>query len=239
MNAFEYLKKYGNPDTYEQDLKRLEQGEPIQYIVGHVDFYGCPIIVNPNVLIPRFETEGLVEKVIEKVQDYSSLKIVDLGTGSGCIAIALKKNLNCDVDAVDISPLALEVAKENAKVNQVDITFYEGDFLEPLQDTYDVIVSNPPYIAYDEEIMDIVKKNEPEIALYAENDGLFYYYEIIKKAKKYLKPNGILAFEIGYQQGDILKKYAKKYFPNAKITVGKDLQGKNRYLFVETKVLVH
>lgn len=235
MNPLEYLKKYGNPATYEKDKIRLEKGEPVQYIVGNVEFYGCSIIVNPNVLIPRFETEGLVEKVINKVGNrINTLKIVDLGTGSGCIAIALKKNLNCNMDAVDISNSALEVAKENAWQNAVDITFFEGNFLNPLNCTYDVIVSNPPYIAYDEEIMDIVKKNEPKVALYAEENGLSCYYEIIKNALNYLKPNGILAFEIGYQQGNILKEYAKKFFPNAKVTIEKDLQKRDRYLFIET-----
>lgn len=233
MDATKYLQKYGNPDTFEQDLKRLEQGEPVQYIVGDVDFYGCPIIVNLNVLIPRFETEGLVEKVISKVKNRSNLKIVDLGTGSGCIAIALKKQLNCEMDAVDISRDALQVAQQNAKINQVDITFYEGDFLEPLHNTYDVIISNPPYIAYEEEIMDIVKKNEPEIALYAEDHGLLCYKKILADAKFYLKPNGIIAFEIGYQQGEILKEYARKLFPTKKITIEKDLQEKDRYLFIE------
>ena len=233
MNAIEYLKKYGNTNTYEQDLERLEQGEPVQYIVGNVDFYDCPIIVNPSVLIPRFETEGLVEKVIQKVKNKPHLKIVDLGTGSGCIAIALKKKLDCEMDAVDISSSALEVAKKNAEINQVAITFYEGDFLEPLHDTYDVIVSNPPYIAYDEEIMDIVKKNEPELALYADDKGLICYKKILKDAKKYLRVNGLMAFEIGCEQGEILKEVASSFFKEAKISIEKDLQGKNRYLFVE------
>lgn len=233
MDALAYLKKYGNPDTFEQDLKRLGQGKPVQYIVGDVDFYGCPIIVNPNVLIPRFETEGLVEKVIAKMKNRTHLKIVDLGTGSGCIAIALKKQLNCEMDAVDISKEALQVARENAKINQVDITFYEGDFLEPLHDTYDVIISNPPYIAYEEEIMDIVRKNEPQIALYAEDNGLLCYKRILTDAKSYLKADGIIAFEIGYQQGEVLKEYARKLFPTKKITIEKDLQEKDRYLFIE------
>lgn len=235
MDALEYLKKYGNPHTFKQDKVRLEQGEPVQYIVGNVDFYGCLITVNPSVLIPRFETERLIERVLEKVSQKSNrLKIVDLGTGSGCIAIALKKNLDCDVDAVDISKDALHVAKENAAINHVDITFYEGDFLKPLKDSYDVIISNPPYIAPEEEIMDIVKKNEPSLALYAEENGLSCFYEIIKDAKSHLNQGGVIAFEIGYQQGEALKEYAQRYFETAHITIEKDLSGKNRYLFIET-----
>ncbi len=233
MDASEYLKKYGNPNTYEEDYMRLQAGEPVQYIVGSVEFYGYPILVNPNVLIPRFETEGLVEQIVAKVKNRSTLKIVDLGTGSGCIAIALKKRLNCEMDAVDISSKALEVAKENAKNNQVDITFYEGDFLKPLSGSYDVIVSNPPYLSYEEEIMEIVAKNEAKIALYAEDNGLICYKKILKDAKSHLRPKGLIAFEIGYQQGDILKEYAHTIFPDAVITVEKDLQGKERYLWIE------
>lgn len=234
MNPVEYLKKYGNPITISQDLIRLEKGEPVQYIIGNVDFYGCSIVVNPNVLIPRFETEGLVEKIIQKnLQYHQTIKIADLGTGSGCIAIALKKHLKCEVDAVDISKKALEVARQNAKDNHVEITFYEGDFLKPLTGMYDVIVSNPPYISYNEEIMELVKNNEPKIALYAEQNGYACYYKIIKNAKNHLKKGGLLAFEIGYQQGNELKKYAQQIFQTAYITVERDLQGKERYLFIE------
>lgn len=233
MNPEEYLKQYGNPDTYISDFERLQNGEPVQYIVGNVDFYGFELEVNPSVLIPRFETEQMVEKIIEKCKfKSSSLKIVDLGTGSGCIAIALQKKLNCKVDAVDISKEALEIAKKNAVKNNADITFYQGDFLEPLTKTYDVIVSNPPYIDPEEEIMELVRKNEPSLALFAENHGLACYQKIINQAKRYLNPNGFLIFEIGYQQGNLLKEYAEKYFKKAKIVVEKDLQGKDRYLWI-------
>ena len=232
MENIEYLKKYIDKDKLEDGLKRLENGEPVQYIVGNVDFYGNKIIVNKNVLIPRFETEGLVEKTIEYFKNNKKmLNILDLGTGSGCIAIALKKELNCNVDAVDISIDALEVAKENAKLNNVEINFINSDMLDKVTKKYDLIISNPPYIAYDEEIMDIVKDNEPHIALYASDDGLFYYKEIIKEANKYLNDNGLLAFEIGYLQGDKLLEYSKKYFD--KVKVEKDLSGKDRYLFIE------
>lgn len=235
MTPEEYLKQYGNPDTYLSDLNRLQNGEPVQYIVGNVDFYGFELEVNPNVLIPRFETEQMVEKIIEKCKfKSSSLKIVDLGTGSGCIAITLQKKLNCKVDAVDISKEALEVAKKNAIKNEANITFYQGDFLEPLTETYDVIVSNPPYIDPEEEIMELVRKNEPYLALFASNHGLSCYQKIISQAKHYLNSGGFLIFEIGYQQGDLLKIYAEKYFPKAKIIVEKDLQKKDRYLWIIT-----
>ena len=174
MTDLEYLKKYykGNIDDA---ITRLKNGEPVQYILGDVDFYGNIIKVDKRVLIPRFETEGLVEIVLKYLSN-TGLDIVDLGTGSGCIPITLKKKLpNINIDAVDISLDALDVALENAKLNNVEINFIHGDMLKPLNKKYDVIISNPPYIAYDEEIMDIVKNNEPKNALYADNDGLYFY----------------------------------------------------------------
>ena len=142
----EYLKKYLKEEELEEGIKKLNQGIPVQYIIGNVDFYGNVIEVNENVLIPRFETEGLVEKTIERLKNRKNLKIVDLGTGSGCIAITLAKKLNCEVDAVDISSKALEVAKKNAINNDVSINFYLGDLLKPLKNKYDCIISNPPYM---------------------------------------------------------------------------------------------
>lgn len=232
MTDIDYLKKYLEPSKLEEGIRRLENGEPVQYIVGNVDFYGYNFIVNKNVLIPRFETEELVDRTIKYIKKYLSdnLDIVDLGTGSGCIAITLKKELNCNVDAVDISKKALEVAKLNAKNNNVDINFIEGDMLKPLSKKYDVIISNPPYISYNEEIEDLVKNNEPHSALYAEDEGLYYYKEIIKNANNYLKGKAIIAFEIGYLQGPILKEYAYNYFDN--VIVEQDLSGKDRFLFI-------
>ena len=228
----EYLKKYLDSSKLDEGLKRLKNGEPVQYIVGNVNFYGNVINVNKNVLIPRFETEELVSRTIKLIKKHlnNNLDIVDLGTGSGCIAITLKKELDCNVDAVDISIKALEVAKENAKLNNVDINFIEGDMLKPLNKKYDVIISNPPYIAYNEEIEDIVKNNEPHTALYAEDEGLYFYKEIIKNANNYLKDKAIIAFEIGYLQGNKLKEFASNYFSN--ITIEQDLSGKDRYLFI-------
>ena len=176
-----YLYKYlDNLDEYENAIDKLIEGKPVQYIVGNVDFYGLNIKVNENVLIPRFETEELVDKTIKYINNYfdNKLDIVDIGTGSGAIAIILKSNLDCNMDAVDISKEALGVAKENARRLNTEINFYLGDLLEPLNKKYDVIISNPPYIAYDEEIEEIVKNNEPHLALYAENDGLKCYENI-------------------------------------------------------------
>lgn len=234
MTDIEYLKKYfkGNLD---EAIQRLNNGEAIQYIVGNVDFFGYLFKVNKNVLIPRFETEELVEKTIVKCKKRfnKQINIVDIGTGSGCIAVTLKKELYSKVDAVDISKEALEVAKKNATHNKVDICFYEGNLLEPLTKKYDVLISNPPYIDKNEKIMDVVKKNEPELALYAKHNGLYCYEEIIRNAKKVMEEKCLLAFEIGSTQGEYLKEYAKKYFSKAIITVEKDLQGRDRFLFIE------
>lgn len=240
ISAFFY-KKEDNYGLTKEDItllnskiEEIKSGKPIQYVIGNVDFYGYIFDVNEDVLIPRFETETLVEKTLNYIKKYFNKKIdiVDLGTGSGCIAITLKKKIDCNVDAVDISSEALKVAKENAKKNNTDINFIEGDMLKPLDKKYDVIISNPPYIDPEEEIMDIVKDNEPNIALYALDHGVYYYKEIIKKAKNYLNERFIIAFEIGYKQGEELKEYAKKHFPDAIISIENDLSEKNRYLFI-------
>jgi len=239
MTDIEYLKKYLPEDKLETGLKRLEKGEPVQYIVGNVDFYGYTFNVNPCVLIPRFETEELVSKTLEyaSIIFKEPLKAVDLGTGSGCIAITLKKKLGSKIDmsAVDISKAALEVASLNAKENEVEIKFYHGDMLEPLEEKFDLIISNPPYIRKDEEIMKIVRDNEPSIALYADNEGLANYEKILSAAKNYLNQKSMLAFEIGWWQGEKVVEIAKRYFPDALIKVEKDMQEKDRFVFIFNK----
>lgn len=236
-----YLKKYireNNLDNtyYEKCYQELLKGRPIQYIIGNVDFYGNIIHVNEHVLIPRFETELLCEKTINKVKKIfpnQNIDIIDLGTGSGCIAITLKKNLSAKVDAIDISEKALEVAKSNAKYHNLDINFINQDMIDISSKKYDVIISNPPYISYDEEIMDIVKENEPHIALYAPNNGLYFYEEIIKKIPKITKDKYLVAFEIGSSQSTAIVDIANKYLENVNIVVEKDYQGFDRFVFIE------
>ena len=236
MTDIEYLKRYLTEDKLEEGIKRLKKGEPVQYIVGNVDFYGLIFNVNPCVLIPRFETEELVSKTIDYIKKYFNYPIncVDLGTGSGCIAITLKSKIgnNLTMDAVDISDDALKVARENAINNNVNINFYHGDMLEPLSKKYDVIVSNPPYIRKDEEIMNIVKNNEPSIALYADNEGLANYEKILSNASNYLKDRSLIAFEIGWWQADKIVEIVKKYFPNSMINIEEDLQKRDRFIFI-------
>lgn len=234
MRPEEYLKKYLPEDKYEEGLKQYKKGKPLQYIVGTAPFYDLTLKVNENVLIPRFETEYLTEKTINysKKHFQNKIKILDIGTGSGAIAITLKKHLDSNVTASDISLEALKIAKENAKQNNVEITFIHSNIFENIKGKFDVIISNPPYIAYDEEVEEIVKNNEPHLALYADDNGLYFYKEIIKSSQKYLNKKSILAFEIGMTQGNYLKEYANRYFPNSKISIEKDLTGRDRYLFI-------
>lgn len=230
----EYLKKYYNGDINDA-IKRLENGEPVQYIVGNVDFYGYILNVNKNVLIPRRETEELVEEVIKRSKPFNNPTIIDVGTGSGAIAISLSKELNCHVYASEISNKALMVAKENAIKNNANITFLQGDMLKPFIDNkikVDIIVSNPPYIKENEEIEDIVKNNEPNIALYAKNNGLEFYESILKDANKVLKEKYLIAFEIGKTQGNDIKLLAHKYLGDVKVEIKKDLSLNDRFIFV-------
>lgn len=230
MTDLDYLKKYYQGDLNEA-LKKLEAGIPVQYIVGNVEFYDLTLKVNSNVLIPRFETEELVDKVIKMANSFVYPRIADIGTGSGAIALTLKKHLNCEMVATDISLEALKVAQINAKENALDIEFKEGNLLEPLVGKFDIIVSNPPYIAYDEEIMDIVKNNEPHLALYAKNSGLYYYEKMLKNIQKYMNKGGLVAFEIGANQGEALKRLSRKYL-NREAIIEKDMQNRERFLFI-------
>lgn len=230
-----YLYKYlNNLEDYKKAIDKLITGVPVQYIVGNVDFYGLIFDINENVLIPRFETEELVEKSIKYINNFfkGKVDIVDIGTGSGCIAISLKKNLVCNMDAVDISAKALEVAKANANKLQVNINFYNGDLLNPLNKEYDVIISNPPYIANNEKIMEVVKNNEPHLALYADNEGLKNYEDILTNAKAYLKDKSMIIFEIGEMQGTKIRQIALECFPNSIVKIEKDMQGRDRFIFI-------
>ena len=237
-NSYDYLYKYlKNTDLLDKLYEytdRLLNGEPVQYIIGNVDFYGNKIIVNKDVLIPRFETELLVEKTIKYIKNKhdNKIDILDIGTGSGAIAITLDKEVNCNVDAIDISSEALEVAKENNKLNGTNVNMFISDVFGNVSKKYDVIISNPPYISKDEEIMDIVKKNEPSIALYADMDGLYFYDKILRECKKYLNDNFIIAFEIGYMEANDIVEIANKYLDNISISVEKDYSDRDRFIFI-------
>ena len=234
----EYLDKYLDKDKLKEGLIDLEKGIPVQYIVGNVDFYGNIIQVNSSVLIPRFETELLVEKTSNYIKKLfkKRVRILDIGTGSGCIAISLKKLVDSDILGVDISKEALEVAKKNALGNEVEIDFRESDIYSQIdtKEKFEVIISNPPYIREDEEIEEIVRNNEPHLALYAKERGLYFYKKILEGSKDYLdrEKNFLIALEIGKDQGEDIKKIALEYFNDIHITVENDYNERDRFVLI-------
>lgn len=232
-NDISLIKKYLPIEKQPQALARLEQGEPVQYIIGNVDFCDCLINVNEHVLIPRFETETLVAKTIAYIKTLfpnQKVNILELGTGSGCISIALKKNLDCTITAVDISSSALEVAKENAILNNAEINFQLHDMTKQYNGHFDIIISNPPYIASYEEVEEKVKNYEPSIALYAEEDGIYFYKQILSYAKNILNNPFLIAFEIGHLQQSLLEPILQEYQFN--FSFEEDLTHRTRYLFI-------
>jgi release factor glutamine methyltransferase len=191
---------------YFELLQRRHQGQPIQYITGEVEFYGLPFRVTPDVLIPRPETEHLVEKVIALAAAFPKPRIVDIGTGSGAIAVTLAHHLpHAAITAIDLSNSALAIAQENAQRNGVAIRFLQGDLLAPVaQEKFDIIVSNPPYVrTTDRDSLSVeVRDHEPALALFAGADGLDIYRRLIPDAFARLVPGGFIALEIGYNQSE-------------------------------------
>ncbi|EKT4548539.1 peptide chain release factor N(5)-glutamine methyltransferase [Flavobacterium psychrophilum] len=225
---------------WETVLLQLKEQKPIQYILGETQFFGLPFYVNKNTLIPRPETEELVEWIIKenlKISSLKNLKILDIGTGSGCIAISLAKNLpNASVFAIDVSDKALATAQKNAVLNEVDITFIEKNILqtEDLNQEFDIIVSNPPYVRNLEkkEIHKNVLEYEPHLALFVEdNDSLLFYRKITELATRNLSNNGQLYFEINQYLGKETVELLEKYnFKNT--TLKKDIYGNDRMIKV-------
>ncbi|MDZ5782750.1 peptide chain release factor N(5)-glutamine methyltransferase [Marinococcus luteus] len=232
-------------EHFQQDVRLHAAGTPVQHLTGSSFFYDREFHVNPDVLIPRMETEELVWHVIDWVQTNKELKsprIVDVGTGSGIIAVTLALELlSAQVQAVDIDSRALETAKRNAERLQASVTFHQESFLEGMasrKEQADVIVSNPPYIPKEEwERLDpLVRDKEPAVALIGKGkEGIHSYEEIIKYAAEVLAPGGLLAFEIGWQQGRAVMEAAEKVFPGKRIQVIKDLNGNDRIVTVVNK----
>lgn len=221
-------------ENYEKRVNALVANKPLQYVIGNVNFYGNTYQVNENVLIPRFETEELVEHALEFLNKklFDAKKVIDLGCGSGVIGITLKKKLpNLDVTLVDISKKALEVAKENATALHAEVTLIESDMWSEVEGTFDVVISNPPYIKENEEIEDIVLKNEPHLALYGGEDGLDCYRKILSNIKNHINQEYLIAFEIGETQRESVINLIKEQLPNANIEYKKDLQGRDRMVF--------
>jgi len=228
----------------EEDLKKilieLKTGKPYQQILGYTEFYGLRFSVDENVLIPRPETEELLELIIERLKSFSfgegfRMRILDIGTGSGIIPITLKKHFsNTEISAMDISEKALEIAKKNAEFHQTEINFIQADYLNTeLTEKYDVIISNPPYIGIDEnvEIEDSVKGFEPNIALFSPtSDALIFYKKIAKDGEKYLNENGMIFLEINQKLGKETLELFSNYSESRLI---KDLSGNDRFVLAK------
>ena len=222
------------PQNINEIIKKLESHYPVQYLIGNVEFLNTIINVDERVLIPRFETELLVEKTIKRIKalNIQNPRIIDLGTGSGCIAISLKKNLPCFVTAIDISEQAIELAKENALKNQVEIEYKIENMINTNLEGYDVIISNPPYVKETESVGEETKY-EPQNALFAKSNGLYFYEEILKNISKLSTMPKLVAFEIGMSEGEDIKSLALKYLSTKKILIEKDLTNRDRYIFIE------
>ncbi|KHE69207.1 peptide chain release factor N(5)-glutamine methyltransferase [Halobacillus sp. BBL2006] len=218
-------------DTFVNNVQaHIRTGIPVQHLIGHAHFYGREFIVNSHVLIPRPETEELVEGVMDWINETGIDRpaIVDIGTGSGIIAITLALETKAEVLATDLSPDALKVAKQNAKNHEVEVDFIQGSFLEPVKNrNIDILVSNPPYIAYEEkqEMDDTVVNFDPELALFAEKEGLAAYEAILNQIEE--QPF-LIAFEIGHKQGAAVQQLIKEKFPDAIVEVKQDINKKDR-----------
>ncbi|EMX4399449.1 peptide chain release factor N(5)-glutamine methyltransferase [Listeria innocua] len=221
---------------FQEDFARYLAGEPVQYILKTAPFYGYDFLVTEDVLIPRPETEELVATAEAFLKKHPLRSLLDVCTGSGIIAIALKKAFpDMTVTASDISAAALAIAKKNSLLLNADVRFVETDLLESFKqnnERFDMIVANPPYISEAEkaEMSDYVLKNEPSIALFAENDGLAIYERFVDNLKYVLNPSFWVGVEIGYTQGERVKQLFEKSYPHATVLIHKDINSKDRYV---------
>ncbi|WP_288275380.1 peptide chain release factor N(5)-glutamine methyltransferase [uncultured Streptococcus sp.] len=231
-----------NKDVSAQDqaliediMSQLKEHRSPQYITGKAYFRDLELAVDDRVLIPRPETEELVDLVL-KENSKADLQILDIGTGSGAIAISLKSaRPDWHVTASDISSEALQLAKENSERNQASLDFIESDVFNQISGKFDVIISNPPYIAYDDEdeVGVNVLASEPHLALFADEDGFAIYRRIIEGASSHLTENGKLYFEIGYKQGDGMRRLLAQHFPEKRVRVLQDIFGKDRMVVMD------
>ena len=240
-NSFsEQMSKENENKYFSLIEKHIKEDVPLSHLVGFEYFYDRKYKVTKDVLSPRMETEELIYKVIEyvKASNKNKFKILDLCTGSGIIAITLKKELDqvsVDVIASDISEEAIEVAKENAQSHNATIKFIKSDIFNNIDDKFDIIVSNPPYIDRKDEVtmQDNVLKYDPHLALFAEEEGMYFYRKIIEQAKDYLNENGVMFFEIGYDQKDKIIKLADMNGYSAEVY--RDINGRDRMAFLVRK----
>ena len=219
----------------EEIFKKLAAHIPAQYIIGHTEFYGMQLKVDERVLIPRPETEELVELILTENPE-KNLKVLDIGTGSGAIALALAKNRpNWSVTAADISQDALELATENANAQNLNLSFIKSDCFSEISSKYDIIVSNPPYISREdqEEVGLNVLHSEPHLALFADEDGLAIYRRIAESSKDYLNDGGKIYLEIGYKQGQSVPALFTENFPEKRVRTLKDQFGQDRMVVID------
>ena len=240
-NSFsEQMSKENEEKYFSLIEKHIKEDVPLSHLVGFEYFYDRKFKVTKDVLSPRMETEELIYRVVEYVKSTkkNNLKILDLCTGSGIIAITLKKELSqfsIDVVASDISEEAIKVAKENAQVHDATIKFIQSDIFDNIADKFDIIVSNPPYIDRKDEVtmQDNVLKYDPHLALFAEEEGMYFYRKIIEQANDYLNENGVIFFEIGYDQKDKIIKLADMNGFSAEVY--RDINGRDRMAFLVRK----
>jgi len=216
-------------------IERVKTGKPIQYIVGKTFFMNDIFEVNQNVLIPRDDTQILVEQGIRVIKEYNLKSVLDIGTGSGIIAIELAKHTPASISACDISKEALKIAQKNAKILGQKIDFFKSDLFSNVSQKYDFLISNPPYIppemakSLPREVM-----FEPSNALFSPSSGLYFYEKIINDAKKFLNPHGFIAFEIGINQANEISKMLEQKFKDIKVE--KDVSGIERVIIAQLKL---
>lgn len=229
----ELLKEKYQGESLDIALNKVKNGYPVQYLIGNVNFCGNTIEVDESVLIPRFETEFLIDLISRLIPKDYNKRILDIGTGSGCIAISIGKIYKeSTVTGIDVSKYAIDIASRNRKINNVDnVDFINKDLFDVDNfEDYEIIISNPPYVAYDEAV-GIETKYEPQNAIFADNNGLVFYEEIIKKVSISKNVKHIF-FEIGMKQASSIKDYAIKYIPNYTVETYKDLANKDRYMHI-------
>ena len=219
----------------EDNYRKLANHIPAQYIIGHAEFFGMQLKVDERVLIPRPETEELVELILAENQE-ENLKVLDIGTGSGAIALALAKNRpDWTITASDISQAALDLARENAEIQNLNIFLKKSDCFSEISSKYDIIVSNPPYISRrdESEVGLNVLHSEPHLALFADEDGLAIYRRIAEEVKNYLGDGGKIYLEIGYKQGFSVPTLFKENLPEKRVRTLKDQFGQDRMVVVD------
>ncbi|WP_409272508.1 peptide chain release factor N(5)-glutamine methyltransferase [Neobacillus sp. SCS-31] len=233
----------GHLKQFEEAVRKHAAGKPVQYIIGQEEFYGRPFLVNEEVLIPRPETEELVEGAHKRIKamfgDAGDLKLADIGTGSGAIAITMKlEKPRLSVTATDIAAGSLLVAEENARRLGADVGFVQGDLLKPFIQAgtrFDIVLSNPPYIPDGDKawMSDVVTGHEPHRALFAGSDGLDFYRRFMEELPVVLNSRALVGFEIGAGQGAAVASLCKRTFPTANVEVINDINGKDRMVFIE------